>query len=192
MATFSAHFHQIVDHSEETAVSDSAARHVLGLTRIAFGLTFLWTFFDRLFALGYPTGKAPDGTVDRNGPAAWIHGGSPTKAFLGLAADGPFKGFWNNLAGNAVVDWAFMLALLGIGLTLTFGVAMRLGTLAGFVLFVLIWSVVLPPANNPVIDVNILGALTMLVLALTGSGSTWGLGHRWSELPLVRRFPELR
>ena len=192
MATFATHFHHIVDHSEEAAVSDSAARHALGATRIAFGLVFLWAFFDKLFALGYSTGAAPNGTVDRFGPAAWIHGGSPTKGFLGFAADGPFKGFWNSLAGTAFADWAFMLGLLGIGVALTFGIGMRLGTLAGFVMYLLMWSVVLPPANNPVLDEHILGALTLAVLGLTGAGSTWGFGRRWSRTRLVQRFPELR
>jgi thiosulfate dehydrogenase [quinone] large subunit len=192
MTTFTTHLHHLVDHTEETAVSDTLARRALGVLRIGFGLTFLWAFVDKLLALGYSTGVAQDGTVDRFGDAAWIHGGSPTQGFLGFAADGPFQGFWNSLAGTAFADWGFMLGLLAIGVTLTFGIGMRLGTLAGFVMYVLMWSVVLPPANNPVLDDHLLGAVSMVVLGLTGAGATWGLGHAWAQLPLVRRFPVLR
>lgn len=192
MTTFTAHLHHIVEHDEESAVRDHGARRVLAVTRIAFGLVFLWAFLDKLLALGYATGAGQDGTVDRFGPAAWVNGGSPTRGFLGSAADGPFQGFWNDLAGTAFADWAFMLGLLGVGVTLTLGIGMRIGTLAGCAMYLLMWSVVLPPANNPVLDDHVLGALMMAVLGLTGSGSTWGLGHRWSRTQLVRRFPELR
>src|SRR4051812_18715681 len=137
----------------------SAARQVLAALRIAFGLTFLWAFFDKLLALGYSTGKAPDGTVDRFGDAAWIHGGSPTQGFLGNSADGPFKDFYTNIAGAAWADWLFMIGLLGIGLALTLGIGMRIAAAAGALLYLMMWSVVLPPANNPVIDEHILGGI---------------------------------
>ncbi|GAA3680208.1 DoxX family membrane protein [Nocardioides ginsengisoli] len=192
MATITAHLHHLIEHDEEAAVVDTAASRALAALRIGFGLIFLWAFFDKLLALGYSTGVGQDGTTDRFGPAAWIHGGSPTKGFLGFAADGPFRAFWNGLAGTAFADWAFMLGLLGIGIALTFGIGMRIGTVAGFVMYVLMWSVVLPPATNPVLDDHVLGAISMLVLGLTGAGATWGLGHRWSQTAWVRRFPVLR
>lgn len=192
MATIAAHLHHVIDHDEEAAVADGAARHALAALRIGFGLVFLWAFFDKLLALGYSTGAGPDGTIDRFGPAAWIHGGSPTKGFLGFAADGPFQTFWNNLAGTAFADWAFMAGLAAIGISLTLGIAMRLGTLAGFVMYVLMWSVVLPPANNPVLDEHVLGAVSMLALGVTGAGATWGLGHAWARTRLAQRFPVLR
>jgi thiosulfate dehydrogenase [quinone] large subunit len=192
MATIATHLHSIVDHDEETAVTDTAASRALATLRIAFGLTFLWAFFDKLLALGYHTGYDQNGVLDRYGPAAWINGGSPTKGFLGFAADGPFKGFYNSLAGTAFADWAFMLGLLGIGVALTFGIGMRIGTLAGLVLYLMMWTVVLPPANNPVLDEHILGAVSMVVLGLTGAGATWGFGHAWARTALVRKLPVLR
>ncbi len=82
--------------------------------RIAFGLTFLWAFFDELFALGFPQAERQprDGaeTVERFGDAAWINGRSPTEGFLAFGADGPFKGFYNAIAGAAWADWLFMAA----------------------------------------------------------------------------------
>jgi thiosulfate dehydrogenase [quinone] large subunit len=165
---------------------------VVAVLRIAFGLTFLWAFFDKLLALGYSTGRDETGAVDRFGDAAWIHGGSPTEGFLKFGADGPFDGFYHGIAGAAWADVLFMLGLLGIGLALTTGVATRLACAAGVLLYVMMWTVVLPPETNPVIDDHILGALTMAVLGLLAAGDTWGLGARLSRTDVVRRFPVLR
>ena len=99
----------------------TTAYRVLAVLRIAFGLTFLWAFFDKMFALGFHTGYDQAGNLDRFGDAAWINGGSPTEGFLAFGADGPFKDFYNNIAGAAWADWLFMLGLLGIGIALTFG-----------------------------------------------------------------------
>ena len=174
-----------------------AARHhladrALAVLRIAFGLTFLWAFVDKLLALGFSTGRDEAGVVDRFGDAAWINGGSPTEGFLKFGADGPFEGFYHSIAGAAWADVLFMLGLLGIGVALTAGAAMRLACAAGVVLYLLMWTVVLPPETNPVLDDHVLGALTFVVLGLLAAGDTWGLGARLSRTDLVRRFPVLR
>ena len=172
---------------------DLVTRRVFAVLRIAFGLTFLWAFFDKLLALGFSTGRSEDGTtVDRFGDAAWIHGGNPTLGFLKFGADGPFKSFYNAIAGEAWVNWLFMLALLGIGAALTFGVAMRFAGAAGALLYLMMWTVALPPDTNPVIDDHILGALTVVGLALVSAGNTWGLGSWWSRLPIVAKNPVLK
>jgi len=167
-------------------------RRALALLRIAFGLTFLWAFFDKLLALGFHTGYDQDGNLDRFGDAAWINGASPTEGFLKFGADGPFKEFYNSIGGTAWADWLFMLGLLGIGLALTLGIAMRIAAAAGALLYVLMWTVVLPPENNPVLDDHILGAITMVVLAAFYAGDTWGLGKRWAALKSVKDNPVLR
>ena len=165
----------------------------LAVLRLGFGLTFLWAFFDKLLALGFATGRDPvTDNVDRFGDAAWINGGSPTEGFLGFAAKGPFKDFYNNIAGDAWADWLFMLGLLGIGLALTLGIGMRFAAVAGATMYVLMWTVVLPPDNNPVLDDHLLGAVTVVVLALALAGDTWGLGRWWSRLSLVKHNAYLR
>ena len=131
-------------------------------------------------------------TVDRFGDAAWINGGSPTEGFLGFATKGPFADFYQSIAGAAWADWLFMIGLLGIGTALTLGIGMRIGTAAGTVLYVLMWTAVLPPENNPVIDDHILGAISMVVLGLTAAGTTWGLGQLWNRTALVRSNHWLR
>jgi thiosulfate dehydrogenase [quinone] large subunit len=177
---------------QASVVASEPARRALAVLRVAFGLTFLWAFFDKLLALGYSTGLDDKGVPDRFGPAAWVNGGSPTEGFLAFGAVGPFKGLYNDIAGAAWADWLFMLGLLGIGLALTFGVAIRLAAGAGALLYVLMWTVVLPPENNPVLDDHLLGAITMVVLGLTLAGDTWGAGSLWGRLGVVRRFPVLR
>lgn len=173
-------------------VTRPIARRALAALRIAFGLTFLWAFFDKLLALGFATGTAEDGSVDRFGDAAWINGGSPTEGFLAFGASGPFEGFYNSIAGAAWADWLFMIGLLGIGVALTLGVAMGLATASGAVLYVLMWTVALPPENHPVLDDHLLGALSVVVLGLTQAGDTWGMGNWWKQTGVVRAVPVLR
>jgi thiosulfate dehydrogenase (quinone) large subunit len=175
-----------------TQAPTRAAGLVLGALRIVVGWTFLWAFVDKLFALGYATGVDPGtGAVDRFGDAAWIHGGSPTEGFLAFGADGPFTDLYHNIAGDAWADWLFMAGLLGIGVSLMLGVFMRLGTISGVVLYLLMWSVVLPPDNNPITDDHTIGALVMAVLGLYAAGRYLGFGRWWERQPLVQRFPVL-
>ena len=180
---------------EQEVVTHAFARRALAALRIGFGVTFLWAFFDKLLALGFATGTNPEtGAVDRFGPDAWINGGSPTFGFLtfGVPADNPFVEFFNGIAGDAWTNWLFMLGLLGIGLALTLGVGMRLAAASGVVLYLLLWVASMPLVNNPVVDDHLLGALTLVVLAATLAGDTWGLGGRWAHTDLVRRNRVLR
>jgi thiosulfate dehydrogenase [quinone] large subunit len=180
------------DEGARQMFTTTPARRALAVLRIAFGLTFLWAFFDKLLALGYHTGYGQDGTLDRFGDAAWVNGGSPTEGFLKFGADGPFDGFYHSIAGTAFADWGFMLGLLGIGTALTFGIGIRFAAYAGAVLYLMMWSVVLPPENNPVLDEHVLGAISMVVLALTHAGDTWGFGKQWSRTAVAERLPILR
>ncbi|MCR1781334.1 hypothetical protein KVF89_02205 [Nocardioides carbamazepini] len=180
---------------EQDVVTHSAARRALAVLRVGFGLTFLWAFLDKLLALGYATGtNAETGAVDRFGPDAWINGGSPTFGFLnfGVSPDNPFHGTFTSIAGAAWADWLFMLGLLGIGLALTLGAGIRLAAITGAALYLLMWVASWPLANNPVLDEHLLGAVTLLVLALTLAGDTWGVGRLWARTEIVRRLPLLR
>ena len=176
-----------VEHTNATTPAapnsrrDTLTKAVLGVTRIVVGWTFLWAFFDKVFGLGYatPSGKG------------WIDGGSPTKGYLS-SADGPFADIYHNLAGTTFANWAFMLALLGIGSAMLLGIGMRIAGVAGALLYLLMWSVVLPPATNPIVDDHILGALIVAALALVGAGNYFGLGHWWNKIPLVQRLPWLK
>jgi thiosulfate dehydrogenase [quinone] large subunit len=178
--------------STSTPTTSGPAARALAVLRIAFGLTFLWAFVDKLLALGFSTGYDETGKLDRFGDAAWINGASPTEGFLKFGADGPFQGFYNSIAGAALVDWLFMLGLLGIGTALTLGIGIRFAAVAGTALYLMMYAAVMVPENNPVFDDHLLGAITLIVLALTLAGDTWGLGKTWARTHLVRRYGFLR
>lgn len=160
----------------------NASRRALALLRIALGLVFLWAFADKVFGLGFAT----------EGGKAWINGVSPTVGFLSHATRGPLVDLYRSLAGNVVVDWLFMLGLLGIGLGLLLGLASRITTVSGVLLMVLMYASLIPPENHPFIDDHIIYALALVVLLATHADETWGLGRWWHNLPFVRRVPVLR
>ena len=179
---------------ERDIVTHSAARKGLAVLRIAYGFTFLWAFFDKLLALGFHTGYDQDGNLDRFGPAAWVNGGSPTEGFLsfGVPEDNPFKSVFTAMAGDTRVDRLFMIGLLGIGFALFTGIGMRIAAATGALLYMLMYAASLPLENNPVVDDHLIGAIALVVLALTLAGDTWGAGRAWAKTRLVRRYPVLR
>jgi len=157
-------------------------RYLLAVTRLSLGFIFFWAFLDKTFGLGRAT------------PAegAWIDGGSPTEGFLSNAATGPFADFYQGIAGDAWADWLFMIGLAGIGAALILGVGMRVAAATGALLLVMMWSVVLPPENNPVLTDHLVYAMALGLLALTGAGKTLGFGRAWERIPLVQRFGFLK
>ncbi|NUR09188.1 MAG: DoxX family membrane protein [Nocardioidaceae bacterium] len=157
--------------------SGKVARYTAAVLRLSLGWVFLWAFLDKTFGLGNAT-ESKD---------AWVNGGSPTKGFLAFAAEGPFTDFYHSIAGAAWADWLFMLGLLGIGVALVLGVVTRIATGAGVLMLVLMWTVVLPPANNPFMDDHLVYAGLLVLLAALGAGHTLGLGDWWERLPIVRR-----
>jgi thiosulfate dehydrogenase [quinone] large subunit len=180
---------------ERDIVTHATARRALAVLRIGFGVTFLWAFFDKLLALGFATGKNPEtGAVDRFGPDAWINGGNPTFGFLsfGVPEDNPFRDFFTSIAGDTWTNWLFMAGLAGIGVALLFGVGMRIAGAAGALLYLMMYAAALPLENNPVVDDHLIGAIAVVVLAVTLAGDTWGVGRAWAQTHLVRRFPFLR
>jgi thiosulfate dehydrogenase [quinone] large subunit len=188
MTTRHTHSPRRDDLASTAPAPSSTGAKALAVLRIATGLVFLWAFLDKTFGLGYAT----------PGERAWIAGGSPTKGFLGSVDVGPFQGAFHAIAGTWWADWLFMLGLLGIGVAVTAGVALRISAIAGTVMMLLMWLAEFPPAtvtadgspassSNPLIDYHVVYALALIALALTYAGHTWGLGRRWAELPLVQR-----
>jgi thiosulfate dehydrogenase [quinone] large subunit len=168
-------------------ITSSAAKG-LAVLRVATGFIFLWAFLDKLFGLGYSTTSAK----------AWIHGGSPTGGFLKSVAVGPFQSTFHTMAGTWWANWLFMLGLLGIGVALILGIAVRIAAICGVLLVAGMWLATYPLARftsagtatastNPLVDEHVMDALVLIVLALTYAGTTWGFGRIWARLPFVTR-----
>ncbi|MFE9559990.1 hypothetical protein ACFYM0_02625 [Streptomyces sp. NPDC006487] len=176
------------DGTADELTAPLAVARIAATTRLLTSFTFLWAFADKAFGWGYatPSGKG------------WIDGGSPTKGFLSHVAAGPLEGTFHAWAGAAWADWAFMLGLLGIGIALAGGVALRAAAAAGTVMMALMWAAEWPPARhvsdgtlsmstNPLVDYHVLYAAVLVMLAVIGAGRVWGLSTAWRSLPLVRR-----
>ncbi|WP_051478904.1 DoxX family membrane protein [Arthrobacter sp. H5] len=142
----------------------------LAIVRILLGSVFLWAFVDKVLGLGFAT--SPD--------KAWLAGGSPTAGYLG-SLEGALAGTFQPLAGQPLVDWAFMLGLLGLGTALVLGIGMRTAAIGGCAMLALMWLSSLPLKNNPVIDEHIIYSAVLIALAATSAGHTWGLGRAWDR-----------
>lgn len=156
---------------------------IWSVVRVLLGWTFLWAFIDKVFGFGFATepGKA------------WIDGVSPTRGFLTHATNGPFAEIYQGLADSTLVAWLFMFGLLFIGLTLLFGVLVKLGAIAGFVMYLMFYTAgFIPPEHNPVVDEHIINAVLMLGIYFAVPSTYLGFGRWWKKLRIVRRYPILR
>lgn len=169
---------------QTTSVDGTAiGRHVWAAARLSLASIFLWAFLDKLAGLGYGT------AAER----ARIDGGSPTMGYLS-STEGWFAPFFRAIAGHPVTDALFMAALLGLGLALLFGVAMRVAATGGAILMVLMYlagTVGVAGSTNPVVDDHMVYAIVLVGLALSGAGRTMGLGGRWADFNIVKRHPAL-
>jgi len=156
---------------------------LLSLLRIALGFVFLWACIDKVFGLGFST--SPD--------KSWLSGVSPTAGFLQFGTDGFLSTLFANLAGIVIVDWLFMLGLLGVGMALILGMGIKIAGYAGALLMFLIYLPLFPPQNNPLIDQHIIYILILLYFASdVESSAAIGLGQWWGQTKLVEKFPLLR
>ena len=176
--------------------NSSKGAKVWAALRIALGLIMLWAFMDKMFGLGYSTCRTVDAktkveTVKVLCVKSAAKGGSPTVGFLKNSPKGPFKTQYNKIAGNHVADFLFMGGLLLIGLSLISGVGIKIATVSGILLMLMMWSAVLPPAQHPFLDDHIIYAIIMFGLIVTNNEQVWGLGKWWQSHKLVKKYPIL-
>lgn len=157
----------------------SSASYALSLLRLGLGYIFLWAFVDKVFGLKFATCK----TASFGCKQAWLHGGSPTGGFLGHATTGSLANFYHHLAGHAIVDWAFMLGLLFVGVGLFFGTWIKSAATVGIAMLALMWSALLWPVNAPGVDEHIIYILALLVLIFSTTPQKWVLKASWLKLP---------
>ncbi|RWZ79819.1 MAG: DoxX family membrane protein [Candidatus Chaera renei] len=146
----------------------------VALGRLMLGFVFFWAFLDKLLGLGVNTPPAK----------AWLAGDSPTTGFL-RGVEGPFAGFFHTLAGQAWVDWLFMLGLLGVGAALLLGVGVRLAAISGSALLLLMWAASLPLKHNPVVDDHLVYIALLAIIAT--APKKYSLAGWWQALPAVRK-----
>jgi len=173
----------------------------LSITRISIGFVFLWAFLDKMFALGFATGRDPEtGAVDYFGDSAWFNGNNVTEGYLKSAA-GEFGGEpvgaygelftgWGDFAIGSFrpLDWIFMIALLGVGLALMLGIGTRVGAVSATGLLLFMYIAHFDNTNNPILDDHI-------VYSLAAIGIVWvelqrqdiGLGKWWRSLDVVQK-----
>ncbi|HEV1998839.1 MAG TPA: hypothetical protein VGR61_12000 [Candidatus Dormibacteraeota bacterium] len=178
--------------SEISATSHRVALFALLGMRLLVGFYFVWAFVDKTFGLGYHT----------PGARAWLNGGSPTTGFLSGANVGPFQGVYQALAGHAVVDWLFMLGLLGVGVALILGVALRPAAIAGSTMLLLMYFASWPFATiaggqptgstNPIVDDHLIDTAAIIVVAALAAWSMGTLSRRWAALGFVKSHAWLR
>lgn len=160
------------------AANHEHAWYVLAVARVLLGFMFFWAFLDKTMGLGFATPSAH----------SWLNGGSPTAGFL-AHVQGPWADFFQGMSGNLLIDWLFMLGLLGIGMALILGVGVRLAAVMGTMMLALMWLASMPMVNNPFIDEHIIYAVMLWVFAL--APRKWSLVDQWLETPTVKKNPWL-
>lgn len=149
--------------------------YVWWVGRVVLGWIFLWAFIDKMWGLGFGT-KSGQG---------WIDSVSPTEGFLKFGVTETFGNFFHALAGNVWVDWLFMMGLLGIGLSLMLGVALRIAMVSGIVMMVLMFAATFPSPHNPLVDEHVVYAIFLWGIAANREqcGALW-----WRKLFMVTRW----
>lgn len=131
------------------------------------GWVFLWAFVDKVFGLGFETCRdSATQAINVLCEQAWLSGGSPTFGFLRYGTKGPFQEFFASLAGNPIIDWLFMLGLLGVGITLLSGRWVKWGAYIGVLMLAFMYVAgFIWPQHNPFLDEHLVYAVIMLGLA---------------------------
>lgn len=93
---------------------------------------------------------------------------------------------------NLVNEWSLTL----LGLSLLFGICVRLSSFLGVALMLLYYFPILDfPYPNPhayIVDEHIIYISALLLFASFRAGRIWGLENLCSNLPLCSQFPRLR
>lgn len=158
------------------------------ILRVLVGWIFFWAFIDKVFGLGFSTCTGKGVMCSQ----AWLMGGSPTAGFLGHAA-GPLGSSYQALAASplsGLIDWLFMLGLLGIGVSLILGAGMKLSCYGGAILLIMMYGGVVQ-TSNPFLDEHLVYAVLLVLLRWMNAGHYYGLGEWWEKHAFVKKHPWL-
>ncbi len=138
--------------------------------RLSIGWIFLWAGADKLYS-------------------KMTTGQSATAGYLQFATFGPFTGFFQALAGNAVVEGLVVWGLLLIGIALMLGAFTRVAAVSGALMMVLFYVSAMPPAHNPFMDDHLIYAILLGFLGVIGAGRFLGIDALVEKFRVVRTFP---
>lgn len=138
-------------------------RNIILALRFSMSFIMLWAFFDKTLGLGFNTQAG----------MGWIDGVSPTDGFLRMAVKGPFTPVFNAMAGSGLVEWLFMMGLLGVGLSFLIGHSMKFAGYCGAAMMVLMYLSLLLPVFNPVVDEHIIYALVFVLVGVSKEARSW-------------------
>ena len=165
----------------------------LSIARILIGFVFFWAFIDKLFALGFSTGRdSKTNVVTYFGPKAWIHGNHVTEGYL-KSSSGPLGSFFSGLGAQRWTDWVFMIGLAGIGLALMFGIGTKVAAWSGVAMLAMMytthaWPGTVTGATNPFLDEHIVYGVTAVgIVFVELQRQAVGFGSLWRKLPIVQK-----
>lgn len=140
------------------------------LLRLVMGWMFFYAGITKVINPGWSAGGYLKGAKN----LVWFYGWLTTPAIL------PYINFIN--------EWG--LTLLGISLIL--GVAIRYSTVAGSLLMLLYYLVILdfpyPDKNSFLVDQHIIFILALTTLAAFKAGQVWGLEAWYNKLPIYHKY----
>lgn len=145
------------------------------LLRVTIGWVFLFAFLDKTTGwFEYDFEGATYGTSKEN---AWKFGTNdkdPTWGFLNFGTQGKYFGefFRDNVAGEQITIWLFMLGLLGVGVAMILGIFRKIAAVSGATMMMFMWLASLPLPNNPILDDHIIYAVVLLVMGFTDHHGT--------------------
>ncbi len=154
--------------------------YCLAAFRILVGWIMLWPFLDKLFGLGFAT-PSGGGMIDGVSPSSYVI----------YVTDGIFKDFYTSLAGNQIVDIIMMFGLLVLGVTLILGIASKLTTIGMTAFLLIMYSLHIPPTDNPIIDHRVIFIIGLIAVYFLGGYEKLSVYDKWKELSIVKRFPIL-
>lgn len=150
------------------------------ILRFILGGIFFWSFLDKTFGLGYATEPAQ----------SWLNGVSPTYGFLQFGTEGSyFAHIFQAMAGSIIIDWLFMLGVLGIGVSLLLGIGTRVAGYSGALMMFLIYLASLPLEHHPIFDHHIVYIVILLAFTHLKVGMWYGLRKQWKKTDIVKKYP---
>ena len=160
------------------------------ILRVTIGWVFLFSFLDKNFGwFEYKFEGKPYGTPK---DAAWEFGTSdndPTWGFLNFGTQGKYFGEFiqDNIAGEQVTIWLFMLGLLGVGVAMILGIMRKIAAISGATMMSFMWLASLPLPTNPILDSHVIYAVVVLILGFTDNHGVIFVS-KWKEISESKPF----